>query len=175
MGDSIQDKLGRVRKPREHITYDVETEGSTEKKELPFVMGVVADLSGNAPSGEVRSYKERKFVSIDRDNFDEVMSSMKPGVQTRVPNKLAEDGSDISVKLEFGKMDDFEPAAVVRQVEPLRKLLEARNKLSDLLGKVDANEDLEETLEQILENTDNVTSLASELGLSTDSGDDSNG
>ena len=164
MAESTQDKLKRVRKPRVHITYDVETEGAVEKKELPFVVGVLADLSGN-PTEKLKSLKERKFVSIDRDNFDEVLASMKPGLKFRVENTLKGDGSEMSIDLKFNSMEDFEPGAVVEQVEPLRKMLEARNKLRDLLAKADTSEGLEEKLEEILKNTEKLDEIANELGI----------
>ncbi len=173
MSESINEKLKRVRKPRVHITYDVETEGAVEKKELPFVVGVVADLSGQ-PSEKLKSYKDRKFVNVDRDNFDKVLQTMKPGLKMRVANTLEGGDKEMSVELSFNSMDDFEPGAVVQQVKPLAELLEARNKLRDLLGKIDTSEELEETLEQILQNTESVTRLASELGIGN-KGDSSNG
>ncbi len=168
MAESTQKKLDRVRKPRVQITYDVETEGAVQKKELPFVVGVLADLSGN-PTEKLKSLKDRKFVSIDRDNFDDVLSSMKPGVKYRVENTLKGDGSEMAVDLKFNSMEDFEPGAVVEQVEPLRKMLEARNKLRDLLAKADTSEDLEDKLEEILQNTGKLDEIANELGI--DKGD----
>lgn len=168
MAESTQDKLKRVRKPRVQITYDVETEGAVQKKELPFVVGVLADLSGN-PTEKLKSLKDRKFVSIDRDNFDDVLSSMKPGVKFRVENTLKGDGTEMAVDLKFNSMEDFEPGAVVEQIEPLRKMLEARNKLRDLLAKADTSEDLEEKLEEILKSTEKLDEIANELGI--DKGD----
>lgn len=164
MAESMQKKLDRVRKPRVQITYDVETEGGMVKKELPFVVGVLGDFSGNSPQEKLKPLKDRKFVNIDRDNFDEVLASMKPGLKFKVENTLAGDGSEMSVDLKFNSMDDFDPAAVVKQVEPLRKMLEARNKLRDLLAKADTSEALEERLEDILKNTENVEKIAGELG-----------
>jgi type VI secretion system protein ImpB len=171
MAESINEKLKRVRKPRVHITYDVETEGAVERKEIPFVVGVIADLSGN-PTEKLKSYKERKFVNVDRDNFDKVLQSMKPGLKMRVKNTLEGGDKEMGVDLAFNSIDDFEPGAIVQQVKPLAELLEARNKLRDLLGKIDTSEELEETLEQILQNTESVTKLASELGLGKESGSD---
>lgn len=170
MSESVQQKLNRVRKPRVHITYDVETEGAEVRKELPFVVGVMGDFSGK-PYEPLKPLRDRKFTQIDRDNFDDVLQRMTPGAQFRVDNTLADDGTQISVDLKFRSMADFEPAAIVAQVEPLRKLLEARNKLRDLMTKVDRSEDLENLLEQVLQNTDQLQALASELGTSKGSED----
>ncbi len=161
---SVHDKLNRVRKPRVHITYDVETEGAMVQKELPFVVGVLGDFSGD-PTEELKPLGDRKFVQIDRDNFDQIMARMTPGVKLKVDNTLADDGSQMSVELGFKSMADFEPAAVVARVEPLRKLMDARNQLRDLLSKADRSENLESLLEQILANEDNLKALGSELGV----------
>ena len=123
MPESVQQKLSLVRKPRVHITYEVETEGAVVVKDLPFVVGVIGDFSGN-PTEPLKPLKDRKFVSIDRDSFDEVMRRMTPGLQMRVNNTLAGDGSEMPVQLKFSSIEDFEPARVVEQVEPLRKLLD---------------------------------------------------
>ena len=165
MAESMQHKLDRVRKPRVHITYDVETEGAMEKRELPFVVGVLGDFSGN-PTQPLKPLLDRKFIQIDRDNFNEVMAAMTPGANLRVENTLAGDGSEMAVSLRFNSMDDFEPARVVEQVEPLRKLLETRNKLRDLMTKMDVSPELERLLEDVVENTDNLKKLADELGKS---------
>jgi len=164
MPESIHDKLQRVRKPRVHITYEVETEGAMVEKELPFVVGVVGDFSGN-PTEPLKPLKDRKFVQIDRDNINDVMKRMTPGLNMRVENTLQDDGSEMAVQLKFNSMEDFEPANVAKQVEPLRKLLETRDKLRDLLTKVDRSEDLEGVLEQVLKNTDELKKLSSELGI----------
>jgi type VI secretion system protein ImpB len=148
-----------------HITYDVETEGAMEKKELPFVVGVLGDFSGNSPQEKLKPLKDRKFVTVDRDNFDDVLASMKPGLKFKVENTLKGDGSELGVDLKFNSMEDFEPGRVVNQVEPLKKLLEDRNKLRDLLAKADTSSGLEEKLEEILANTENVKRLAGELGI----------
>lgn len=161
---SIHEKLERVRKPRVHIKYDVETEGAVVQKELPFVVGVVGDFSGD-PTEPLKSLKDRKFVQIDRDNFDEVMTRMTPGVNLKVENTLAGDGSQMAVDLKFKSLDDFEPGQVVDQVEPLRKLLDTRNKLRDLMSKVDRSEELEGLLEQVLQNNDDLKRMAGELGV----------
>lgn len=163
MSSSIHDKLKRVRKPRVHITYEVETEGAAVQRELPFVVGVVGDFSGN-PTEKLKPLKDRKFVQIDRDNFDEVLSRMTPGLNMRVENTLKGDGSEMPVNLKFESMADFEPVNVARQVEPLRQLLETRDKLRDLLSKVDRSDKLESVLEQILTNTEQLKQLSSQLG-----------
>ena len=162
--DSIHDKLSRVRKPRVHITYDVETEGAMVKKELPFVVGVMGDFSGNN-SDSPKPLKDRRFIQIDRDNFNEVMTKVNPKLNLQVENTLAGDGNTMAVDLDFRKMDDFTPEAIVEQVEPLKQLLDARNKLRDLLSKADRSEELETVLEQILKNTDNITEISQQLGV----------
>ena len=153
MSESTQHKLDRVRKPRVQITYDVEIGDATVKRELPFVVGVLGDFSGN-PTAPLKPLKDRKFIQIDRDNFNEVMARMTPGLNLRVNNTLQNDGTEMPVQLKFNSMKDFEPAQVANQVEPLRKLLETRNKLRDLQTKVDRSDKLEEKLEDILKNTD---------------------
>src|SRR5438105_6905723 len=125
MGASIHDKLARVRTPRVHISYKVETEGAEVEKELPFVVGVLGDFSGN-PTAPLKPLKDRKFVQIDRDNFNDVMARMTPGLNIKVENTLAGDGSQMPVNLKFNSMDDFSPAKVVNQIEPLKKLMETR-------------------------------------------------
>lgn len=164
MSDSIHDKLKRVRKPRVHITYEVETNGAEVKRELPFVVGVMGDYSGDNAEGK-KSLKERKFVNIDRDNFNDVLGKVAPSTNLKVDNTLAGDGSELAVNLNFKSMDDFDPENIVQQVEPLRKLLEARNKLRDLMSKADRSEELEGILEEILQNTDKVASMSKELGI----------
>ncbi len=167
MAESVHDKLKRVRKPRVHITYDVETGGAQEKKELPFVVGVMGDYSGDNQAAK-KSLRERKFVNIDRDNFDESMSKIAPSAGYRVDNTLAGDGSEIAVELQFKSMEDFEPENVVQQVEPLRKLVEARNKLRDLMSKADRSEELENVLEQVLQSSEDLAKLSAELGVDKD-------
>ncbi len=166
---SIHSKLERVRKPRVHIKYDVETEGAVVEKELPFVVGVMGDFSGN-PTEPLAPMSERKFVQIDRDNFDDIMARMNPGVSMKVENTIKDDGSEMAVELAFKSMADFEPGKVVQQVEPLRKLQETRDKLRDLLTKVDRSEELEAVLERVLQNEEDLKTLAGELGdkISTD-------
>lgn len=164
---SLQDKLSRVRKPRVHIIYDVETEGAVVQKELPFVVGVMGDFSGD-PTQALKPLNDRKFVQIDRDNLDDVMAKMTPGLKMKVDNTLADDGSQMSVELAFKSMADFEPAAVVEQVEPLRKLLDVRNQLRDLLSKADRSEDLENLLEKVLTNQEQLDALSKQLNVSSD-------
>lgn len=164
MPESIHEKLKRVRKPRVHITYDVETEGAVVQKELPFVVGVMGDFSGD-PTQPLKPLRDRKFIQIDRDNFNDIMSRMTPGLNLKVDNTLLGDGSEISAQLQFNSLEDFEPANVARQVEPLRKLLETRDKLRDLLTKIDRSQDLENVLEQVLENTDKLKELSADLGV----------
>jgi type VI secretion system protein ImpB len=167
MSSSVHDKLKRVRKPRVHITYEVETEGAVEEKELPFVVGVMGDFSGH-PVEKLKSLRDRKFVNIDRDNINEVMQQMKPGLNLRVNNTLQDDGSEMPVQLKFESIDDFDPVNVAKQVKPLRELLEARDRLRDLLTKVDLSEDLESVLTQVLGSTEQLSKLAKELGVSPD-------
>lgn len=162
--ESIQHKIDRVRPPRVHITYDVEVGGAIELKELPFVVGVLGDFSG-MPEEPLPRVKDRKIVEIDRDNFDQVLAAMKPRLSYRVDNKLTSDGSKMGVDLNFKSLDDFHPDSVVQQVEPLHKLVEARQKLSDLLSKMDGNDKLEEILNDIVANTGSQQQLSAALGL----------
>jgi len=164
MAESVNDKLKRVRKPRVHITYEVETEGAVAQKELPFVMGVMGEFTGNA-SAPQKALKDRKFVQIDRDNFNDVMSRLGPAMNAKVENTLTGEG-EIAVNLKFNSMDDFNPAKIVEQIEPLKKLLDTRNKLKDLLTKADNSDNLQDLLEQILQNEADVKKLASDLGVS---------
>ena len=164
MAESIHEKLKRVRKPRVHITYEVETEGAEILRELPFVVGIMGDFSGD-PTEPLRPLAERKFIQIDRDNFNEVMARMTPGLNIRVANKLADDGSEMALALKFNSIEDFEPGRVAEQVPALKALLETRNKLRDLMSKVDRSDQLESLLEQILKNENELKSLSGELGL----------
>jgi type VI secretion system protein ImpB len=160
----VQDKLQRVRKPRVHIKYEVETEGAMVEKELPFVVGVMGDFSGD-PTKELGSLSDRRFIQIDRDNFNEVMARMAPGLQFRVDNKLSNEQDQLAVNLSFKSMDDFEPSNVVQQVEPLRRLQEKRDKLRDLISKADGSEQLETLLERVLQDDAELKQLANELGV----------
>jgi type VI secretion system protein ImpB len=161
--ESTQHKLDRVRPPRVQITYDVETGDAIEMKELPFVLGVLSDLSGK-PEEPLPRLRDRKFVEIDRDNFDAVMRGMKPRLAYRVDNKLSDDNTQMAVELKFNSLEDFEPEQVVRQVEPLRKLLETRVQLQALLAKMDGNDKLTDKLQEIISNTDMLKKIGSEVG-----------
>ena len=169
MSASIHDKLNRVRKPRVHITYEVETEGAEIQRELPFVVGVMGDFSGD-PTAPLRPMADRKFTQIDRDNFNDVMASMNPGLKLKVDNTLADDGSQMSVDLKFSSMDDFEPARVAAQVPALAALMETRAKLRDLMSKVDRSEELETLLEQVLRSEEELKNLSGELGINKTEG-----
>lgn len=171
MAESTQHKLDRIRPPRVQITYDVETLGAIEMKELPFVVGILADLSGK-PEEPLPLMKERKFVEIDRDNFNEVMTSCKPRLAFRVPNTIAGDDSQLNVELKFNHIDDFDPVQVVKQVEPLRKLFEARQKLTDLLTKLDGNDELDRLLSEVVENTDGLNEMKAARPADEEGGDD---
>lgn len=153
--ESLQKKLGRVRPPRVHITYDVETLGAIEKREIPFVVGVLADLSG-LPTKPLPKLKERKFTEIDRDNFDQVMAKQEPRLAFKVDNKLTEEGGRLGVELKFQKMADFEPDNVARQVAPLNQMLELRTKLSNLRSSLYGNDKLEALLHQAIAETESV-------------------
>ena len=162
--ESLQHRIDRVRPPRVQITYDVEVGGAIELKELPFVVGVMGDFVGK-PEEALPALKNRKFVEIDRDNFDQVLSGMSPRLAYTVDNKLQDDGSKLGVELKFNSLEDFEPDNVVQQVEPLRKLVEARQKLSDLRSKMDGNEKLESLLEDVMGNADKQKQLSDALGV----------
>lgn len=164
--ESLQHTLDRVRAPRVQITYDVEVGDSIEKKEIPFVVGVLGDFSGK-PGEPLPKMKDRKFVEIDRDNFNKVLEGMKPRVAFRVENKLANDGSQLAVDLSFKSMDDFHPENVAEQITPLKKLVEARKRLSDLLTKLDGNDKLDELLQDIISNTDALKKLGDEARVGT--------
>lgn len=162
--ESLQHKIDRVRPPRVQITYDVEIGDAIELKELPFVIGVMGDFVGK-PEDPLPPLKERKFVEIDPDNFNQVLAGMKPRLSYSVENKLQDDGSKLGVELKFTNIEDFEPDNIVQQVEPLRKLVEARQKLSDLRSKMDGNEKLENILEDIISNSDKQKELSNALGI----------
>jgi type VI secretion system protein ImpB len=156
--ESTQHKLDRVRPPRVQITYDVELGGAIEKKELPLVIGILADLSGK-PDQPLPKFKERKFTEIDKDNFDQVLGSICPRVAFSADNKLSNNGTNINVELRFRSMEDFEPLNVVKQVAPLKKLFEARGRLSDLLAKLDGNDELDSLLQDVVSNTDSLKQI----------------
>jgi type VI secretion system protein ImpB len=165
--ESTQHKLDRVRKPRVQITYDVEVNGAMEIRELPFVLGVVGDFSGKVdPDSPLPPLKDRKFLEIDRDNFDKVLAGMNPRLAFRVDDKLTgKEGNQVNVELKFKSLDDFAPENVVNQIDPLRKLLETRSKLKDLLSKMDGNDKLEALLEDIIKNSGSREELTKALGL----------
>ena len=162
---STQHKLDRVQAPRVQITYDVEVGEAIEVKELPFVMGVLGDFTGQ-PVDPLPRLKDRKFVEVTPDNFDAVLESMKPHLAFSVENKLSEDpnAGNIKVDLHFKSMDDFSPDSVARQVKPLRELLELRDRLSDLRGSMQGNDKLEEVLREAVTDRDKLAKLRTELG-----------
>ena len=155
----------RVSKNRVSITYDVETNGAIEKRELPFVVGVIGEFSGDKPENQKEEVDFRNFIDIDKDNFDTVMGTVDPQLDLKVDNKLADDDSEMSVKLSFNSMRDFEPANIVEQVEPLKKLLEVRNQLRELLAHADRSRDLEKLLKEVLQSTEALAGLSEELGI----------
>jgi len=161
--ESVQDKLGRVRPPRVHVTYKVETGTAIETKELPFVMGVLADLSGHTK--ERPALKDRRFVEISPDNFDSVLDSFKPHLDLTVENKLTDEANanQLKIGLDFKKLEDFEPAQVAKQVEPLKKLMDLREKLSDLRGALQGNDKLDSALMDAINNTNTRDRLKKEL------------
>ena len=161
---SLQHKLDRVRRPRVQITYDVETNGAMEKVELPFVVGVMADLSGQ-PKEALRPLKERQAVNIDRDNFNTVLEKAAPRLAMRVADRLTGGDGKLAVELNFKSIDDFEPARVAEQVGPLKELLAMRHNLTQLLSKMEGNDKLEKLLEDVLSNTDKATALAKAMGV----------
>jgi len=158
---STQKRLQKVRPPRVQLTYDVEIGDAIERKELPFVIGVVADLAGQS-TAEQAKLKDRKFVSVDRDNIDDVMKAVQPRAAFQVPNQLDERGGNFAIDLSFDSMGAFSPEAVVEQVDPLKKLLEARTKLADLRNKMAGNGKLEDLLADVLGNTEQLQRLSKE-------------
>nr|MBL8411518.1 type VI secretion system contractile sheath small subunit [Dechloromonas sp.] len=161
--ESVQKRLQKIRPPRVQLTYDVEIGDAIEAKELPFVVGVLGDFAAQSkePQGKVR---DRKFVNIDMDNFDDVMEGMAPRTAYRVKNRLSPEGGEIGVDIEFRKFEDFRPESVVQQVEPLRKLQEARAKLADLRNKLAGNEKLEDLLNDVLNSTEQLQKLGGKAG-----------
>ncbi len=164
--ESTQQKLNRVRPPRVHITYDVEVGDAIELKELPFVMGVLGDFTGQ-PEQPLAKLKDRKFIEVTPDNFDTVLAGMNPHVSYAVENKLSDDpnAGQIKVDLHFQSLDDFSPEQVAKQVKPLRELLELRTKLADLRGSLQGNDKLDELLMEAVGNTDKMDKLRKELNL----------
>jgi len=169
MAESVQHTLKRVRPPRVKITYDVEIGNAIEKKELPFVAGIIADVAGKN-TDLLPKFKDRKFAEIDRDNFNDVMKGVAPRAQFKVPNRLSGGEGEIACDLTFHSLDDFEPANVIQQVEPLRKLFEARQALNDLAAKLDGNDNLDEVLSQVLADSSQREKLLAELGAGDDAG-----
>ena len=162
---STQHKLDRVRPPRVHVTYDVEVGDAIELKELPFVMGVLGDFTGQ-PTEPLPRLRDRKFVEVNPDNFDSVLEGMKPHLAFTVENKLSEDANapQLKVDLNFKSMDDFAPDNVARQVKPLKELMDLRTKLSDLRGSLQGNDKLEELLREAVTDKDKLAKLKSEIG-----------
>ena len=164
MAESLQHKLDRVRAPRVQITYDVETGGAIEKKELPFVMGVFGDFTG-MPEEPLPRLKDRKFVEVNPDNFDSVLAAMKPHLAFSVENKLSDEpeAGQVKVDLRFKSLDDFAPAQIARQIKPLKELLDLRTKLSDLRGGLQGNDKLDELLQDALRDKTKLDKLRSEI------------
>jgi type VI secretion system protein ImpB len=171
--ESVQQKLGRVRPPRVNITYEVETGGAIEMKELPFVMGILGDFTGQ-PTEPLAKLKDRKFVEVTPDNFDDALASMKPHLSFGAENKLSEEGGKIAVELDFESLDDFSPDRVAQQVDPIKKLLDLRTQLADLRGKLQGNDKLEDILQATLADAEKLSKLKEELGSEggSDSGDE---
>jgi type VI secretion system protein ImpB len=161
--ESLQHTLDRVRAPRVQITYDVEIGDSIEMKEIPFVVGVLGDFSGK-PEEPLPKLKDRKFTEIDRDNFNKVLEGMKPRLAYKVDNKLTGDDSKIAIELKFKSLDDFSPERVTEQIDPLKKLVETRKKLSELLNKLDGNDNLNELLQDVISSTDALQKLSADAG-----------
>lgn len=151
MSNSLQNWVGRNRPPRVQITYDVEIGDATEKKELPLVVGLLADLSGQ-PEQALPKLKERRFVEVDRDNFDEVLGNIAPRLDLSVPDTMKGEGN-LKIELNFTEFGDFHPEAIVGKVPRLAKLLEARQQLRDLLAKLDGNDELDDLLERVVQNS----------------------
>src|SRR5437660_734747 len=168
MPESLQHKLDRVRRPRVQITYDVETGGAMKKVELPFVVGVLADLSGQ-PKQPLKPLKERKAVFLDRDNFNDVLAKAGPRLAVRVANQLTDPNSKLAVELQFKHMDDFEPARVAEQIGPLKELLDMRQELTQLLARMEGNDKLEQLLTDVLANTEKATAVARVLDAASGS------
>ena len=158
MAESLQKWVGRNRPPRVQITYDVEIGDAVEKKELPFVMGVLADLAGH-PDGAPSKLKDRRFVEIDRDNFNQIMEKISPRLDLSVEDRLKGEG-EIKVELNFKEFSDFHPEAIVQQVPRLATLLEARTQLRDLLSKLDGNDELNQLLAVVAIDHDELKKLA---------------
>jgi len=158
--ESTQKTLTRVRPPRVNIAYDVEVGDSIEQKQLPFVLGVMGDYSGQSKKAKTR-LKDRKFVQVDRDNINDVMKGMTPCVSMQVDNKLdPASESKLSVEVQFQNLEDFEPQNVVRQIEPLNKLLEVRRRLSEARNKMSGNEKLESLMDDVVRDTEKLRQIS---------------
>jgi type VI secretion system protein ImpB len=156
--ESVQKRLQKVRAPRVQMTYEVEIGDAKEQKELPFVVGVMGDF-GSDPDAARKRLKDRNFVNVDVDNFDEVLGGVAPVAQFRVQNHLTDESGEFAVRLQFNEMADFRPESVVQQVAPLKGLLDARSKLADLRNKLAGNDKLEDILNDVLTNTEKLDSL----------------
>ena len=169
--ESVHAKLERVRPPRVHVTYNVEVGDAIELKEIPFVMGILADLSGQ-PEEPLAKIKDRRFVEITPDNFDSVLDNMKPRVAFAVENKLSDDSTvgNLGVDLTFKSMEDFEPEQVAKRVKPLRDLLDLRTKLSDLIGTLQGNEKLERLLQEVISDSGKLNQVRKEMAASAADG-----
>lgn len=167
MAESTQHKLDRIRPPRVQITYDVEIGDAIEKKELPLVVGILADLSGK-PDTPLPKVAERRFIEIDRDNFNDVLASIAPRAAVQVDNTISGDDSKLNVELRFNHIDDFDPVSIVTQVTPLRRLYEARQRLRDLLTKLDGNDDLDKLLQDVVANTEGLQEIKSAAPKTTE-------
>jgi type VI secretion system protein ImpB len=170
--ESLQKKVGRVRPPRVHITYDVQIGDAIEKRDLPFVVGVMADLSG-MPEKPLPAIAKRKFVAIDRDNVNDVMKKIGPRLAFKVQNRLSEDDTKLNVELRFESMDDFQPAKIAQQITPLRKLLELRTSLANLRSSLIGNDKLEGLLQEMVQNEELLRQAGSESGIHPGEGKES--
>jgi len=164
MSESLQHKLDRIRRPRVQITYDVQVGDAMQKVELPFVIGVLADLSGK-PKEPLPWLKDRKVVNSDRDNFNNVLQKATPRLAMKVQNRLTDENTNLAVELNFRNMEDFEPAQVAQQIGPLKELLDMRQKLTQLLSKMEGNDKLEALLADVLSNTEKAMALANQMGI----------
>ena len=162
--ESVQKKVGRVRPPRVQITYDVQVGDNIEKRDLPFVVGVLADLSG-MPNKPLPPIAKRKFVQVDRDNLNDVMKKIGPRLTFKVANRLNEDDTKLNVELNFESMDDFQPARIAQQVTPLRKLLELRNSLANIRSSLIGNEKLDSLLQEVIQNEELLRKAGAEAGI----------
>jgi len=161
---SLQTRVGRVRPPRVQISYEVETGGAMKKVELPFVVGVLADLTGQ-PKEALKLLRDRTVVNIDRDNFNTVLRQAAPHLSLRVPDRISDSDAKLPVDLNFKEIDDFEPARVAEQIAPTRELLEMRHKLNQLLSQMAVHLELEPLLADILTNTEKAKEQARKMGI----------